>query len=131
MPLAPPPPPSNPFAHLLNADGNHQVVQARLDAGPGFTKRRRARGAGVGDIHNRDAGLADLLQQPLPDHAGCLAKVAAVQRLHVLDGEAAVVQCQQCRLGTDLRNGLVGESAELDHVYADDICISHGFGFLY
>ncbi len=79
------------LAHLLHAYGEHAVVKPGLDGGPGFPECRRAGGAGVGHVDHRNAGLADLLQDALADHAAGLAQVAAVQRLHVLDGEPAIV----------------------------------------
>ena len=115
-----------PLAHLLHAHREHQVVEFRLHRRPRLPEDGGAGGAGVGDVHHRNAGLPDLLQDALAHHAARLAEIAAVEGLHVLDGEAAVVQRQQRRFGADLRNRLVREPSELDHVYANDVCVCHG-----
>jgi hypothetical protein len=56
----------------------------------------------------------------------CQDIVAAVERLHVLDGEARVVEGHQRRFGAKASNGPVGEPAELDHVRSDHKDVRHG-----
>jgi hypothetical protein len=79
------------LAHLLDAYGENAVVKPGLDGCPGFPEGSGAGGAGVGDVDDGYARLADLLQDALADHAAGLTQVAAVKRLHVLDGEPAIV----------------------------------------
>ncbi len=125
----PPPPPAaaeQAAAHLLDADREHGVVDAGLDRHPALAERRRAGGAGVRAVHDGNAGLADLLQHALPDHRVGLAEVAAVERLHVLDLEAAVVERHQRRLRAERLDGRAGARLhELDHVDSDDVHVAH------
>ena len=114
-----------PSAHLFDADGQHDVVQVRLDRRPGFPERRRASRAGVGHVDHGNAGLADLLQDTLPDHAAGLAEIAAVQGLHVLDGQPAVVERHERRLRTELGDGFLRKPSELDHVHTDYVRVCH------
>ena len=115
-----------PFAHLLHANGQHHVVEVGLHRRPRLAECRGAGGAGVGDVHHRNARLADFLQDALPHHAACLAEIAAVKGLHVLNGQPAIVERQERRFRADLRDGLVRKAPELDHVYANDVCVRHG-----
>ena len=124
----PPPPPAAAeqarLAHLLDADREHEVVDAGLDRHPRLAERGRAGGAGVRAVDHRNAGLADLLQDALADHPGRLHQVAAVERLDVLDLHAGVVERQQRGLGAELGHRLLREAAEVDHVDADDVDVS-------
>src|SRR5690606_24858696 len=113
------------LAHLLDAHREHAVVQPGFHRGPRFTERGGAGRTGVGGIHYRNAGLADLLQDALSDHAVGLAEVATVQRLDVLNLQATVVEGEQRRLGTDLGDGLLGKPPELDHVDTNYVCVRH------
>ena len=113
-------------AHLLDTDGQDDVVEVGLDRRPGLAERRGAGGAGIGHVDHGDPGLADLLQDALADHAARLAQVSAVQRLHVLDGQSAVVERKERRLRTELRDGFFGKPSEFDHVHTDYVGICHG-----
>ena len=94
------------LAELLDADHQHQVVEPGLDRRPALAERRRAGGAGVRAVRDRDSRLPDLLEDALADHPARLHQVAAVERLHVLDLQARVVEREQRRLGAELGNRL-------------------------
>src|SRR5579864_5970838 len=111
--------------HLLATDAQHDVVDASLDRHPTFAESCRAGGASVRGVDDGNAGLADLAQDALADTARCFEQIAAVERLHVLDRQPAIVERHQRRLRTELRHRTFGETPELDHVRSYDIDVGH------
>ena len=110
--------------HLLDADREHQVVEPGLDRDPTLAERGGAGGARVGAVDHRNAGEADLAQDALAHHAAREHEVAAVERLHVADGEPGVVERAERRLGAQRLDRAIGELPELDHVDADDVDVA-------
>ncbi len=113
------------LAHLLGADGDGDIVGAGGDGHVGFAEGGGAGGAGVSDIDDRDAGLADLLEDALPDHRVRLVEVAGHEDLDVLHGGAGVLQGEEAGLRGQLLHALLRVAAELDHAYPNDGYISH------
>ena len=112
--------------HFLDADREHGVVEAGFDGGPRFTECGGAGGARVRDVDDRNTGLADLLQDALPDHAARLAQVAAIERLHVLNLQTAVVQrAERCDGAEHVHVRAGAGFLELRHIDADDIYVTH------
>ena len=113
------------LAHLLGADGHGHVVGARRDGEVRLAEGGGAGGAGVRDVDHGDARLADLLQDALTDGGVRLVEVAAGDELDVLHFDAGVLEGKQCGLPGQLRHGLLGVAAELDHRHTDDGYVSH------
>src|SRR5208282_3239049 len=113
------------LAHLLDAHRHRDVVHPRRDGHIGLAECGGAGRAGVGDVDDRNAGLADLLQNPLPDHRIGLVEIAAGEHLDVLDGDAGVLQRDQRRFAAKFRNGLLGIAPELDHPRTEHVDIWH------
>jgi hypothetical protein len=80
------------------------------------------RSAGVGDVVDGDAGLADLLLQLLAEPAGAAEQVAGGEDAHVPHRHAltGVGERAEHRLGPEVDGVLVGVLAELGHVDAED-----------
>jgi hypothetical protein len=55
-------------------------------------------------VHYRNTGLTDFLENALANHGTGLAEVTAIQRLHVMDGQAAIVERHQRRFCADIGN---------------------------
>src|SRR5882757_9320284 len=109
--------------HLFDADAQYRVEEPRLDGRPAFTERCGPRGAGIGAIHHGYAGLADQLQGALAGHG--LADIAAVERLNIMDADAAVVQRQERRIRRQLRDRSIGIAPEADHVDTYHVHVGH------
>src|SRR5690606_24148021 len=86
----------------------------------GRAESRGAGGAGVGDVEDGDAGLADLLLELLADAGAGTQQVAGGQDVDVLDRHAPVGQRTQGGLGGEVHRVLVGVLAELGHPDAED-----------
>ncbi len=83
-------------------------------------QRGGAGGAGVGDVVDGDAGLADLLLQLLADAGRRAHEVAGGEHAHVLHGDAGVAERAERGLGGEVDGVLVGVLAELRHVDPED-----------
>ena len=105
----------------------HEPPSPAYRAALGEANRRRARCARAGGVHHFDAGLADVAQDLGADHPARLPDVSAIQRLHLLNRQAGVVEREQGCLGAQLFHRLLGEPAELDHADADrEDLVAHG-----
>src|SRR6266545_5791901 len=113
------------LAHLFAADSHRHVVGAGGDRHPRLAERRRAGGAGVGDVDHGYAGGAYLFHDPLADHGVRLVQVAADDDLDVLDRAAGVLQRADRRFGGERDDILVRISPELQHRGSDNSYVSH------
>ncbi len=113
------------LAHLLTAYSHGQVVGAGGDGHVRLADGGGAGGAGVGHVHDRDAGLADLVEDALAHHGAGLIEVAAHQELHVFEADAGIVAGQQHRLSSQFVHELLRVASELHEPHADDRYLSH------
>src|SRR6266481_2299509 len=110
--------------HLFYSNRQHQIIFACFHAHPPFTEGCSARGTRIRAVDDGYTGLANDSQDPLTDHP--FVNVAAVERLHIMDGEASIIQSHECRLGPDIFESAVRKPAELYHPDSDNIDIRHG-----
>src|SRR5258708_27528189 len=79
------------LAHLLQSDRKADACLASLYGPRGYAERGRARGAGVGHVVNRDAGLPNPLLAPLADPVP-VVQAACRQDVRVEDRKAGIGQ---------------------------------------
>ena len=111
--------------HLLDPDGQRDVVLPRRDGHPRLAEGGRAGGAGIRDVHHRDARLADLLQDALTDHRVRLEEAPRGQQLDVAHGESSVGEGEERRFRPQIRHVAVGVASEPDHADSGDEDLSH------
>ena len=118
------------LAHLLQADGQPDAGLAGLDGHRRDAERGRAGRAGIRDVVDRDAGLADLLLDPLPDAVGVI-QAARRQDVRIEDRQARVRQGSGRSLAAKVDQVLVLVAHELGHRHADDPQrVGHASGLL-
>ena len=105
---------------LLHADSHAHIGLARLDRHDGDPQRRGAGGAGVGDVEDRDAGLADLLLELLAHTGAGIHEVADAEDPDFGHGDAGIGERGHRSLGSQVDGVLVRVLAELRHVGSDD-----------
>src|SRR5208283_5374883 len=113
------------LAHLLDPNRHRDVVHAGRHRHVGLAKRGRAGRAGIRDIDYGNTGLADLLEDPLPDHRIGLIEIARGEHLDVLDRNARILEREQGGFGAELRHRLFGVTPELDHPCAENVNVAH------
>jgi hypothetical protein len=114
------------LAHLLDADGHRHVVCARRDRKVGLSKRRGSGRTSIRDVDHGNAGLPDLLQDPLADHRVRLEQIPAGEELDVAQAEVGVPEREERGFAAEVGDVPIGIAAEADHADADDVRVSHG-----
>src|SRR5579875_2285276 len=113
------------LTHLLDSDGERNVVHSRGDGHIRFAKCRRTGSTGIRDVHYGNSRLPQMLHYSLTDHHAGLIQIATREEFDVLDRDAGVLQRYQGRLRPHLRNVLFGIATKLDHARAKYINVSH------
>ncbi len=115
-----PPPPRSPAPESFSTHGETHIGLAGLHSHDRRPQRGGAGGAGVGDVVDGDAGLADLLLQLLADPGAGVHQVAGGEHADVGHRDTAVGECVCRRLCGEVDGVAVGVLAELGHVDAED-----------
>ena len=111
-------------AQLVHAEHHYGVVLAGLERRQRGIEGGGAAGAGVVDVVHRAAGGVQFAQRALAGQRGADG-VAAVKGLHILGGDARIVQCLENRVLRQRLFGQIRETAEVGDADANDLGFAH------
>ena len=113
------------LAHLLHTKGQAHFGLASLDGQVDGPDGRGPCGTSISHVVDGNAGLADLLLDPLT-HPGLLKQCPCGQDIHVVDGHPAVSQCIDAGLRGKVHGIQVRIPAESGHARSKHPhCIAH------
>jgi hypothetical protein len=116
--------------HLLGPDREHDVTHPARDGLPGEVESGGRRGAGVLHVEHRDAAESERPQEELagqhllPGH-GPGDRVAEIAGLHVIRGQAGVLQRGRDRLAGEVLQAAAGLLGEPRHTDSGHLHVSH------